>query len=112
MSFNNMFDGLNAVPFETTTTSTWPIWYHPEISPYTHTQKDVDEAYCKGYNEGLKVHEIDLSATYLEDDSNSISLACGVCHFCKHSTPYANYCAWCGRKILPIRQVESNDSEP
>ena len=61
-----------------------------------YSQKDIDEAYCRGYNEGLKVHG--TGETTL-DGSKSITLVFGICKQCGNYTPYASYCLNCGAKI-------------
>lgn len=79
------------------TTTTYPV----SIGPYSYTRKDVDEAYCKGYNEGLKVHGVEgVNVTHLEEDNITVSLACGTCNSCKRLTPYADFCMSCGAKIV------------
>lgn len=61
-----------------------------------YSQKDIDEAYCRGYNEGLKVHG---NGETTLDGSKSITLVFGICKQCGHYTPYACYCLNCGAKI-------------
>ena len=34
------------------------------------------------------------------DGSSGIEYRCGRCINCKSNTPHANYCMWCGRKIV------------
>ena len=84
----------------TWTTNSWEIAMPPAIK----TQKDVDEAYCKGYNEGYeRCKEIN---GYQEQGITggkrvNITLVCEVCPACNHLTALANYCSWCGAKQLP-----------
>lgn len=62
-----------------------------------YSQKDIDEAYCRGYNEGLKVHG---NGTTTLEDSSQITLNCGLCKKCDNFTPYGHYCVHCGAEIL------------
>ena len=88
----------------TVTSDTYYLYTPPQINIMPRNQQEIDEAYCKGYNEGYeRCKEIN---GYSEKGITrgkvvNITFACEVCPACNRLTALATYCSWCGAKRLP-----------
>lgn len=78
-----------------------PTMPFPVTTEVRYSQKDIDEAYCRGYNKALSERsEVPTGITTHLTGSKSVTFMCGKCMNCNRVVPYADYCMRCGAKIL------------